>query len=153
MYAPFIEFDTEREYRIYYEFAFCKSSIITHDGIEVIFDKSQFDHAFFKSKNRRLRDKSQFDFERAKRMDWIRKGLQDNSLPLYAGYDNSKKRVDYTRRVTLVIDDIYVVIIRLLPGLKRAKFVTAWLIDDPSLIPKITRVHWKLEFAKRALTS
>ncbi|KMN54687.1 hypothetical protein KUV96_01910 [Bacillus velezensis] len=128
----------ESEYRQIYIDEYCKEPIVSCDGYIVKFPIHQFAHAFFKNKSRRAKDKLLFSEERAWRILWIKKVLQDNSLTYYAGWDSSKKRYDHTRRVTLVTPDGYVVVIRITNNkTKDASFVTAYLIDDPKVEKKI----------------
>lgn len=46
------------------------------------------------------------------------------------GYDNKKKTNDNNRRVAIINEDDYVVIIQIIKDLK-AKFVTAYAADSP----------------------
>lgn len=151
MYSPLLELENEQAYRDFYEENYCITPIIAHDSIVVTFDRHQFDHAFYKSRSRKEGDKSLFDHERAKRMSWISRALRDPSLKLYAGYDNKKKRIDHTRRVTIVVDDKYVIVIRLLSDLKRGKFVTAWIIDNPDLLPLLSCEEWNPSLTKKII--
>ena len=61
-------------------------------------------------------------------MDWIAAALQDSASERYFGWDNTRKRVDRTRRVTVVMGD-YVVIIAL-KNSNEAWFVTAFVADS-----------------------
>lgn len=51
-------------------------------------------------------------------------------MPLYAGWDSKRKRYNHTRRVYLVTDDGYVVVLRIVNATK-AVFNTAYLINNP----------------------
>lgn len=145
LYAELIILDTEAEYRDYYKIEYCDKQITTHDGMVVTFRPEDFDHAFFKNASRRRKDKSIFATERAQRMSWIKKVLQDKNLTLYAGWDSKRKRYDHTRRVCLVTDDGYVVVLRIVNATK-AVFNTAYLIDDPEVERKIkSSPVWELK--------
>lgn len=138
MYRELIEYDTQEEYRLHFHENYCKDGILTHDSVKVSFRESVFDHAFFASKNRRIKDKSVFSIERAKRIGWIKAVLQDESLTLYDGWISSEKRYDPTRRVCIVTPDKYVVVLRLISD-KKAIFVTAYLADSDEVVRKIQK--------------
>jgi hypothetical protein len=61
-------------------------------------------------------------------MLWIKETLQDPSALLKKGWDNKTKSYDDTRRVAMVKGN-YVVII-LIYADKKARFITAFQIDD-----------------------
>ncbi|WP_031405290.1 hypothetical protein [Geobacillus vulcani] len=145
MYAPFLNLRTQQEYFDYYVNNYCSNPIYTHDGLPVYFDRDRFSHAFFKSVDRRSADKSQFDIERAKRMNWIKKVLQDPSLQIYAGYDNKKKKTDHSRRVSIVVPERYAVIVRFNRKFDKCFFVTAFIVDtDDNLNKLIQEEIWRM---------
>jgi hypothetical protein len=123
-YAPFVDYDNPLDYLRHYERIYCSGPIKTFDGIWVRFRKSRFRHDFYES-TRRNRVKDQFSTERARRIDWIKKVLQDSNAELYQGWDKKNKRHDPKSRVALVVDG-YVVVIRL-TGPNKADFVTAYV--------------------------
>ncbi|MER3125624.1 hypothetical protein ABQG68_09430 [Bacillus pumilus] len=128
----------EQVYKKIYIEEYCSQKIISYDGYLINFPLSVFEHAFFKSTSRRSQDKAIFCYERAERILWIKKALQDDNLNYYAGWDSKKKRYDHSRRVTLVTPDNYVVVLRITDKLnKRATFVTAYVIDTPNNVQKI----------------
>lgn len=138
---PFVDLESEREYRARFEHMYCSAPISTFDSIAVRFRKRQFDHCFFESTTR---DgvKNQFSTERARRMDWIRAVLESPSAELYQGWDNQRRRCDPTRRVAVDFGE-YVVIIALV-GDDQANFVTAFVSEPPgpgrlSAVQKIRR--------------
>jgi hypothetical protein len=136
LYSELLFLKTENEYKNHYIEEYCNKVIHTHDGIEVKFRPEKFSHAFFKNASRKNKDKSIFSMERAQRINWIKKVLQDEELHIYAGWDSSKKKYDHTRRVCLVTNDGYVVVLRMAkPSL--GIFVTAYLIDDDEVKRKI----------------
>lgn len=126
-YAPFVDYDNPEDYRRHFERVYCAGPIKTFDGIEVRFRKSRFGHDFYES-SCRDKVKDQFSTERARRIDWIKKVLQDPAAELYQGWDNKMKRHDSKSRVALVVDG-YVVVIRL-TGAKKADFVTAYVTGN-----------------------
>ena len=136
MYHNLTILNNENEYRQFYINYYCNTDIITHYGIRVSFKPDQFEHAFFSSKLRHKKDKSIFNTERAKRITWVKKVLEDQNVPIYQGWDSKKKIHDATRRVALVTPDGYVVVIRFITK-NHARFVTAYLIDNPSVLKKI----------------
>ena len=136
LYRPLKKELTIDEYRSHFEKQYCKEALMTHQGILVHFYPENFDHAFYKNSDRKSRDKSVFSIERAERIDWIAEVLRDVDITIYAGWISAKKRNDFNSRVSLVTADGYVVVIRKINESK-AKFVTAYVIDDESVVPKI----------------
>lgn len=123
-YAPFLEYATEADYRVHFERVYCREPITTFDGIQVRFRKSRFKHDFYES-SQRNRHKDLFSRDRARRMDWIKKVLQDSSAELYVGWNKKSKSYDPKSRVALVVEN-YVVVIRLTDA-NTAQFVTAYV--------------------------
>ena len=70
-YPPFLELDSEAEYRAHFHKVYCAGPLSTFDDIFVRFRKSDFDHAFFESSSPKSKDDS-FSSDRAKRMDFVR---------------------------------------------------------------------------------
>ncbi|MGL4990063.1 MAG: hypothetical protein ACRC57_02685 [Sarcina sp.] len=99
------------------------------------FYEDMFEHAFYESSNKRG-NKDIFSNKRAERIDWIEHVLKDSSAELYMGYDNKKKRNDNSRRVAIINEDNYVVIIRIIKD-KNAKFITAYVADSPNTANEI----------------
>jgi len=101
--------DGEEEYRIYYENNYCRTPILTFDGIRVFFTRDRFGHAFFESSNR---DgiKDLFSTIRASRMNWIKITLLSKEASLFQGWDKTTKVYSSNRRVAVVINDFVVVI-------------------------------------------
>lgn len=136
-----VELQSERECRARFEKMYCRTPILTFDGISVRFRKRQFDHRFFESTTH---DgvKNRFSSERAKRIDWIRAVLESPDAELYQGWDNRKRRHDPNRRVAIVLGE-YVVMIALISA-DSANFVTAYVSEPPepgrlSAVQKIRR--------------
>ncbi|GIM45982.1 hypothetical protein DNHGIG_15310 [Collibacillus ludicampi] len=147
MYAPLLQLKNETQFRQYYIKNFCTRPIITHDGFNIVFRQDRFDHAFFKSQDRRLRDKSEFDWDRAQRMDWIKKVLQDPHVITYQGFDNIKYRIDPLRRVSVLTDDMYAVIIEFNRKLTKGFFITAFMIHDKEILQNlISKPLWSHPF-------
>lgn len=136
MYHTLLKMNNETDYKNYYINNYCNCGIYTHYGLRVNFKDSDFEHAFYASQSRREKDKSLFSRERAERIEWIKKALQDKNLTLYDGWDSKKKRYDPRRRVSLVTPDGYVVVIRLTKP-NEGRFVTAFVIDNPDVLSKI----------------
>ena len=128
---PLLQYANENEYRDHFEKTYCRQQIFTFDGIPVYIHRGMFQHAFYESTHRNgLKD--QFSVVRAQRMDWIKATLENPSAALYQGWDNTKKKHDPKRRVSVVYED-FVVIIRL--GLKsggelKGEFVTCFQADN-----------------------
>lgn len=136
-YSELLILSSEAEYKNYYIREYCNKELYTHDGLRVKFRPERFEHAFYKSRSRRRKDKSIFSWERAERMNWIKDVLMDKSITIYAGWDSKKKRYDATRRVCLVTSDDYMVILRFTKPGKELQFVTAYLIDDQNVKNKV----------------
>lgn len=119
---------------LHYKQVYCAGPIPTFDGIMVRFDKRDFLHLFFESSNRDG-NKDSFSPRRAERIDWIKAALQDPAAELFQGYDNVKKTALPDSRVCLVSGD-YVVVIDIL-DVKKAKIITAFVIDDPEVLKEI----------------
>lgn len=119
---------TEAELRQLWSYTYCVAPITTFDGIEVKFYSNMFDHAFYESADHKAKDKSVLSLNRCEKMLWIKETLQDPSALLKKGWDNKTKSYDDTRRVAMVKGN-YVVII-LIYADKKARFITAFQIDD-----------------------
>jgi hypothetical protein len=125
----------------HYKQVYCAGPIETFDGIMVRFNNRDFVHLFFESSSRDG-NKDIFSTRRAERIDWIKAALQDPKAELFQGYDNRTKQCNLDRRVCVVSGD-YVVIIDLLDE-KKAKIITAFVIDDPAVLKSIkTGPKWK----------
>lgn len=138
---PLLVLPDEHAYRAHFEAVYCQGPLRTFDGIEVRFRKRDFNHCCFES-NRRTRRKARFSKVRSERLDWIKATLQDPSADLRVGWDSTRKRYDYDRRVAIVSGE-YIVVIRLLSCRRKAQFVTAYLADLESTRQKIhTSPKW-----------
>ena len=62
--------------------------------------------------------------------------LKDKEAEIYMGYDSKNKRNDWNRRVTIINEDNYVVVIQIIKD-NRAKFVTAYVADSPNTAKSI----------------
>lgn len=142
MDPPLRHFKTENEYRQYYEATYCRAIIHTFDGYRVYFPRATFDHAFFESVNRQARDKSQFSWSRAERIDWIKAALFDPSAELYVGWLRDKKRHDANRRITLVYEN-YVVVLLLNRNKETATFITAYVADGTTIAKIRSGPRWR----------
>lgn len=118
----------EAELRAIWEEEYCKEPIITFDNVVVRCYADQFDHLFFESADRRLKDKTILSYNRLEKIYWIKDTLQDASAILKKGWDNDKKEYFKDRRVAIVKGN-YVVVIRFTGKLK-AKITTAYEKDD-----------------------
>ncbi|TAE90747.1 MAG: hypothetical protein EAZ81_08905 [Verrucomicrobia bacterium] len=131
-----VNYCDENDYRAHFVRVYCSGPINTHDGIAVRFRRDQFDHCFYES-TRRNGIKDQFSGVRAERIDWIKATLEDPSACQLAGWDAQKRRYDHNRRVALVKGN-YVVVISL-KSKTTANFVTAYLMDTPASLQKLTK--------------
>ena len=127
-YPPLVHGLTPAQYRDRFEQTYCRGPITTFDGIDVRFRKSNFNHAFFESTSKLLKNDSFSDL-RAERVDWIKATLEDPHAELYLGLDKENVRHSKSRRVAVVKGD-YVGIIAF-TGKKTAGFVTAFVDTGP----------------------
>lgn len=131
---PLLSLPTVEDYRHYYENTYCRAKVLTFDGIRVQFFPEDFDHAFWRDSNRQVKDKAVFDWERAKRMDWIRAVLASPSGELYRRTMPDGK----VRRIALVPGERYAVIIQMHHRRPReARFITAYVVDSDSALQKM----------------
>jgi len=130
MRPDLVYYTNKEEYKQHFIDNYCDDNgpAQTFDGIQVYFYSDMFEHAFFESSDRRG-SKDVFSTKRAERIDWIKAVLQDASAELYEGYDSKNKNYDNSRRVAIITEDDYVVIIRFTKGIQ-AKFVTAYVADS-----------------------
>lgn len=140
-YPPLVVYQSEAEYRKHYIETYCRTPITTSDGYKVKFDRSRFDHAFYKS-SQRNEVKDYFSEERAERIDWIKYSLESSSCDLRAGWDKVKKQYDFNYRISIMGN--YIVVVSIIDrALKKARFITAYIADIRALV-KITRSpKWK----------
>ena len=136
LYDSLLFLSTIEDYRLHFHKEYCKGPVQTFDGISVRFRKTVFDHAFFES-TKRNQIKDQFSKERASRMGWIKRVLNDSTAELYVGWNKKNKSYDDKSRVALVVGG-YVVIIRFINEIN-AEFVTAYVANSkPSGIQRIS---------------
>lgn len=109
--------------------------IYTFDKIRVAFYPEIFEHAFFESANREKGDKSILSYNRLEKMLWIKDVLLDTSAVLKVGWNRNTKSYDNSRRVA-VVKNGYIVVI-LLTGARKARFITAYEIDSEANLLKI----------------
>lgn len=128
----FITLPTPEDYKKYYVEKYCKKGLQTFDGIEVTFHEDRFDHAFYESSDKVNGNKDIFSVERAKRIDWIEYVLKNPNAELYVGWDKKRKTYDNSRRVAIITPEDYVVII-MITGNKKGKFVTAYYADNSAI--------------------
>jgi hypothetical protein len=128
----------EEEMRRLWHINYCNSEvrIITFDGILVSFYDDMFDHVFFESYNFKARDKSILSLNRLEKMLWIKDTLEDEDSILKQGWLRDKKKYDGTRRVSVVKGN-YVVIISINKQGTKARFITAYEINEEDNLEKI----------------
>ena len=131
MCPPLLKYDTIEEYKEHYELYYCKSPIVTLDGIRIFFPKEKFTHAFYES-SQRNRNKDVFSTHRSERMDWIKKTLEHKDAILYKGWDKDAKEYLDDRRVSIVYEDFIVVVSLSLnsKGNLKGNFITCYKADN-----------------------
>ena len=92
-------------------------------------------HAFYESADRKAKDKSELSLNRCEKMLWNKDALVDPGAILKKGWDSQTKSYDGSRRVTLVKGNFVVVLIIL--SKTKARFVTAFQIDDENNLQKL----------------
>ncbi|UJH90558.1 hypothetical protein LZ575_17485 [Antarcticibacterium sp. 1MA-6-2] len=140
---------TEQELREIWHSTYCAGNvtIFTLDGVLVKFYEDQFDHCFYESANRKQRDKSILSLNRLEKIYWIKDTLEDPEAILKSGWLRDKQTYNHSRRLALVKEN-YVVIIRFIKA-ERAKFVTAYEINDDESLEKINESpDWKNPYKK-----
>jgi len=125
-----VNYDTWQEYKEHYLNKYCRSVIITFDGIRVYFSPDTFGHAFRESSGRNG-VKDTFSTIRMQRIDWILAALTNKDAELFCGWDKKSKTYRSNRRVSVVYVDFVVVIeiSRREGGLLKANFKTCYRAD------------------------
>lgn len=133
-----LQYETEEEYKQHYIKNYCEACpIYTFDNIPVMFYEDRFGHAFYKRTHKSWEaEKDTFSKERGERMDWIKQVLQDPTIIPRKGYDKAKNSYDNSRRVTLLTQENYLVVI-FINKQGKGKFVTAYLVDNEEAAEKI----------------
>ncbi len=119
---------TEAALRLIWKSEYCQDPVSTFDGVLVYCYEDMFDHIFYESTNRQVKDKSILSLNRLEKIYWIKDTLQDGTAILKKGWDKGNKKYFNDRRVSIVKGN-YVVIIRF-TGLLKAKLVTAYWKED-----------------------
>jgi hypothetical protein len=131
---PLLHLTDENEYRDHFQRRYVQMSpLLTFDGIAVRFFDRNFEHAFYFESVRGSGIKSKFSFQRAKRMDWIKAILVDDSVELYRRIMPNGS----LRRIALEPNENYSVIIQVEEKIRRANFVTAYVVGGSSAITKM----------------
>lgn len=118
-----------------------EKELYAFDDLRILFYKDTFDHAFFESKNRRARDKSQFSIERAKRMSFLKAGISDGSAERYYGWDRDRRIIDKTRRVT-IYHRYYIIVVSIHYNQTKGSFITAYPGDARTLTKIRSNGRW-----------
>jgi len=119
---------SEKDLRKIWREEYCEQVIYTFDKVLVKFYEDMFDHVFFESSNRKIKDKTILSLNRLEKIYWIKDALQDPDAVLKKAWDSDKKDYFKDRRAAIVKGN-YVVIIRF-TGLLKAKLVTAFEKSD-----------------------
>lgn len=136
--ASILTYTTEEEYKNHFIEIFVNNSpILTHDGIEVFFWESDFEHAFYqRSEKSWASKKSTFSLNRATKMDYILDMLNDSSLIAYQGYDKACNSHDNESRSVVLTTEMLLLVIRH-AGPNKARFKTMFVIDNQITLKKI----------------
>ncbi len=138
MPPDFVEYDCAQGYLDHYKSVYCRSAIMTVDGVRVYFSPDKFHHAFYEKNPNTGRKNNYISKKRAMRIDWIKSAIESASAQRYQGYHRRSGHIS-ERCVSIVYDD-YVVVLDF--SLKRngdlkASFVTAYVADTGHTIKKI----------------
>ena len=128
------------EYKQIFISEYCNNqSITTFDNVIVKFYSEDFDHAFYRSSNWTVKDKSVFSTSRAEKILWIKEALNDGNAILKQGWDNKRKQANPTRRVA-VVNRNYIVVINIFNN--KARFITAYVADSRALGKILSNPNW-----------
>lgn len=131
---PLLQLRNEDDFETHFQQTYLMSeSIYTFDGIEVLFFERNFNHAFYTKSDRNSIKKDMFSLERAQRMDWIKAVLKSSEFELYRRI----MRNGIIRRIALVPSERYAVIIQVEKNMKRANFVTAYVVESDVALGKM----------------
>jgi|GEM_PF-250166 len=152
---PMVIYKTEAEYFEHYKNIYCRNAIYTSDNIRVYFRENMFKHAFSEcvdKSNPKSKLNSRFNLLRARYINWIKYTLESPDSKLYQGYDNNNKTVMPHRRVAVVNNDKYRVVIEMFykGDVLCAQFRTAFYADNSYNSIKKSPV-WSLEECKKQL--
>jgi hypothetical protein len=143
-YPDFLHLADKASYQTYYETELCSRPWLKVRGslFPVMFYADRFEHAFCESLDRAPGDKSQFSWERSKRMDWIKVAVSDPESILTYSYNKGLGKYDITRMNILIQPQRYVVIIRTANNWQTGKFHTAFPLNDSTLAHMLRAPHW-----------
>ena len=142
---PLLHFQYISAYRSHFIRHYCNTQIKTFDKIVVRFFPENFNHAFYRDSSPMAKDKSNFDTDRAQRVDWIKAVLADPNVEIYQRVMQNAK----IRRIALEPTIPYVVIIQIdTRNSFFAKFVTAYVVSSQSVLGKI-RSNPRLEVPRK----
>lgn len=126
-YPTLLNLNTPADYCTHFRHLYCRSGNVTHDNFTIAFRADIVDHCLYES-SKRDKIKDRFSVPRANRLEWIQDALIDPQWPMHFGWDKVKRRIDYSRRVTIVGDE-FVVVLRLAQRVARGGFVTCFVAD------------------------
>ena len=128
---------TESDFRRIWKDEYCDISnpIYTFDDILVKFYEDMFDHAFYESHNKKQADKSILSLNRCQKMLWIKDALKDPTAIIKKGWLKRYKSYTNSRRVAIVKDNYVVIIV--ITDEKKAKFITAYEVNEEENLQKI----------------
>lgn len=118
----------EEDLRMIWEAEYCIQPIVTFDNVVVRCYSDQFDHIFYESSSRSVKDKAILSYNRLEKIYWIKEALLDPTAILKMGWDAKNKKYFDDRRGAVVKDN-FVVVIRF-TGKLMAKIVTAYQKED-----------------------
>ena len=133
-YRPLLVLADEGWYRRAFEATYSDCSPLqTHDGMQVRFYPSDFDHAFFCDTDRHGNAiPPVFDRERGEHLHWIAACLSD---PTLSSYRRVMENGD-VRRLILVPSEPYLVVLRGVIG-PASRFCTAYVVKSASALSRI----------------
>jgi hypothetical protein len=123
---------SEEELRKIWHTEYSCQSIYTFDKVLVKCYDDMFDHIFYESSSRKIKNKEILSYNRLEKIYWIKETLLAPDAILKQGWDSKKKSYYKDRRIAIVKGN-FVVVIRF-TGLLKAKLVTAYEKEDISKI-------------------
>ncbi len=138
MLPPLLELSSEQDYCEHYMNTLVNGEAVkSKDGITVVFLADQFNHAFSGYSSKWDKEKSIFDRERAKRMDWIAPVIQGVASESFCDKYSARR----PRRNYLSSANKYLVVTEPISG-NREKFITAFPCSDKKAAEVRKRPRW-----------
>jgi len=122
---PLLLLPSERDYRSHFRESYSRGpEIVTLDGMKIKFHDNQFSHAFYRTDRQSRRKTTTADYDRMKRMDWIRAIATSDTTDVY----RRTMPNGHIRRIMIDPLSCYAVVCeQLTTNPEAAVFITAYL--------------------------